>query len=91
MYSVAASYFEPSEIIAIDLDTDALEIARQNIEKYELEDQVKVINTDILKLMDGQGEKEIDLVGYFDTVIMNPPFGTKNNEGIDMKLLTACV
>jgi predicted RNA methylase len=24
---------------------------------------------------------------YFDTVIMNPPFGTKNNEGIDMKLL----
>lgn len=24
---------------------------------------------------------------YFDTVIMNPPFGTKNNAGIDMKFL----
>lgn len=23
----------------------------------------------------------------FDTVIMNPPFGTKNNEGIDCELL----
>lgn len=29
--------------------------------------------------------------GYFDTVIMNPPFGTKNNEGIDMKLLDCCI
>ena len=25
----------------------------------------------------------------FDTVIMNPPFGTKNNEGVDMELLQA--
>lgn len=24
---------------------------------------------------------------YFDTVVMNPPFGTKNNAGIDMKFL----
>lgn len=23
----------------------------------------------------------------FDTVLMNPPFGTKHNEGIDMKFL----
>ena len=26
-------------------------------------------------------------VNYFDTIIMNPPFGTKNNAGIDMALL----
>ena len=25
----------------------------------------------------------------FDTVVMNPPFGTKNNEGIDMLFLEA--
>lgn len=24
---------------------------------------------------------------YFDTVLMNPPFGTKNNAGVDMKFL----
>ena len=29
--------------------------------------------------------------GYFDTVIMNPPFGTKKNEGIDMALLDCCI
>jgi rRNA N6-adenosine-methyltransferase METTL5 len=28
---------------------------------------------------------------YFDTVIMNPPFGTKNNEGVDVKLLSAAI
>ena len=25
----------------------------------------------------------------FDTVLMNPPFGTKGNEGVDMQLLEA--
>lgn len=28
---------------------------------------------------------------YFDTVIMNPPFGTKNNAGVDMKFLEAAI
>lgn len=28
---------------------------------------------------------------YFDTVIMNPPFGTKNNAGIDMKFLETAI
>lgn len=28
---------------------------------------------------------------YFDTVIMNPPFGTKNNAGIDMKFLEVAI
>lgn len=28
---------------------------------------------------------------YFDTVIMNPPFGTKNNAGIDMEFLEVAV
>lgn len=27
----------------------------------------------------------------FDTVILNPPFGTKNNAGMDMKFLQAAV
>jgi predicted RNA methylase len=27
----------------------------------------------------------------FDTIVMNPPFGTKNNEGIDMELLESAV
>lgn len=28
---------------------------------------------------------------YFETVVMNPPFGTKNNAGIDMKFLETAI
>ena len=88
MYSVAASYFDPAEIVSIDIDEDALEIAKANIEHYELSDKVKVINTDLIELFESA---ENPYSSYFDTVIMNPPFGTKNNEGVDMKLLDCCI
>ena len=35
--------------------------------------------------------EDCEYKNYFDTVVMNPPFGTKNNEGIDMKLLACCI
>ena len=88
MYSLAAQYFEPKETIAIDIDADALEIARGNIEGFELEEQIKVINSDLVELFENPS---CEYKEYFDTVVMNPPFGTKNNEGIDMKLLACCI
>lgn len=33
------------------------------------------------------GMEGIDFDRKFDTVLMNPPFGTKQNSGIDMKFL----
>ena len=42
MYSVAASYFEPQQVVAFDIDEDALEIAKANIEGYELQDEVEL-------------------------------------------------
>ena len=30
-----------------------------------------------------------ELKEMFDTIVMNPPFGTKNNEGVDMQLMKA--
>ena len=59
MYSIAASYFEPEKIIAFDVDEDALEIARGNIDHYELEDQVELITTDILKLFETNNSSPI--------------------------------
>ena len=99
MYSIAASYFEPSKIVSVDIDTDALEIARANIEHYELTEQIQVFQGDLIESLfepkKGESiekpEKISDLYEYFDTIIMNPPFGTKNNEGVDMKLLNCCV
>lgn len=31
--------------------------------------------------------QDLKFDGEFDTVILNPPFGTKNNSGIDMEFL----
>lgn len=35
--------------------------------------------------------KTIHMGKKFDTIILNPPFGTKNNAGMDMKFLEAAV
>lgn len=60
--------------LGIDIDDEALNLSKDNCEEFEIE------NIDLLQL---------NIVGtenmwkkQFDTVIMNPPFGTKNNKGI---------
>lgn len=61
----------------IDVDEDALAVCRHNIEEFEM-DNISVECHDIKCL----GSDVIDrLKGHVDTVIMNPPFGTKHNEG----------
>ena len=96
MYSIAATYFEPSKIIAFEIDDGALQVAKENLEFFELEqEQVELIKMDILSIEQEEGKAEDErseagkYLNYFDTIVMNPPFGTKNNEGIDMKLLKA--
>ena len=36
-------------------------------------------------------EKNLKWNRYFDTVLLNPPFGTKNNKGMDMKFLKTAI
>ena len=51
-------------------DMDALDILRLNVEEFELEN-VDVVECDV---------KNISVKNKFDTVVMNPPFGTKHNK-----------
>lgn len=48
MYSVASCYFEPAEVVAFEIDEAAIEIAKENIEGYELEDEITIEKCDIL-------------------------------------------
>ena len=75
--SIGAAMLE-SQVISFDIDSDALDIARCNAENFEIEN-VDFIQLDLTKdpLQLRRG-LESNLV---DTVIMNPPFGTKNNKG----------
>ena len=66
------------QVLAFDVDRDAIEIAKCNAEEFELE------NTEFVQLDLTEEQSPImcdSKRGMVDTVIMNPPFGTKNNKG----------
>ena len=72
-------------ITGFEIDPEALEIAKANIEGAEVANaEIKLY--DLLTITSDPAYAK-----YFDTVVMNPPFGTKNNEGIDMQLLSAAI
>ncbi|CAJ0923895.1 unnamed protein product [Ranitomeya imitator] len=66
--------------IGFDIDEDALGIFRTNAEEFELPN-VDLVQCDVCSLPSTSLEKSVD------TVIMNPPFGTKHNKGMDMTFL----
>ncbi|GJQ83208.1 hypothetical protein Trydic_g18232 [Trypoxylus dichotomus] len=78
--TIGAATLEASFVIGFEIDPDAVDIYVQNIDGESLPN-VDVICCDVVKGIPSR------LYKFFDTVIMNPPFGTKHNEGIDMQFL----
>ncbi|KAK2849887.1 hypothetical protein Q7C36_008670 [Tachysurus vachellii] len=77
--SIGAAVLDAGLCIGFDIDSDALEIFKQNVEEFELPN-IDMVQCDICSIGSLYEKK-------FDTVIMNPPFGTKHNQGIDMQFL----
>ncbi|XP_024098690.1 rRNA N6-adenosine-methyltransferase METTL5 isoform X3 [Pongo abelii] len=65
--------------VGFDIDEDALEIFNRNAEEFGLTN-IDMVQCDVCLLSNRMSKS-------FDTVIMNPPFGTKNNKGTDMAFL----
>ena len=61
---------------------EALDIAKNNIEKLELEDNIQIIQMDVNQLRNCN-----KLNKYFDLVITNPPFGIRSENGADIEFL----
>ncbi|KAM9804971.1 rRNA N(6)-adenosine-methyltransferase METTL5 [Neosynchiropus ocellatus] len=78
--SIGASMLDAGLCVGLDIDDDALDIFRRNVEEFEVPN-VDILQCDLCALQDDAFCKK------FDTVIMNPPFGTKHNQGMDMKFL----
>ena len=64
-----------------DIDDDALEICNENREDMELHN-IDLVQQDITGIT-----QESRYCQQFDTVLLNPPFGTKNNKGTDLLFL----
>lgn len=81
MLSIACGFMESDYVLGIDIDGDALKTCQENIENAEL-NNIELLQCDCEKILQAsvKNDKENSLRFFnsFDTVIMNPPFGTKN-------------
>ncbi|EFA05147.1 rRNA N6-adenosine-methyltransferase Mettl5 [Tribolium castaneum] len=78
--SIGAAVLDASLVVGFEIDEDALGTFQENVEDQDV-GNIDCVQCDVVKMMPNRFHKT------FDTVIMNPPFGTKHNSGIDMKFL----
>ena len=76
--SIGSAMLGAQFVVGIDLDPDALETFTENVSGFEM-DNVDMVNADVTSK-----DCLSQMCKKFDTVVMNPPFGTKHNKGIDM-------
>jgi rRNA N6-adenosine-methyltransferase METTL5 len=86
--AIGAALCGASYVVAVDVDSSALDVATDNAEKYDVSEQIDFVAADIVHLLPGGSvTRPLQVV---DTVIMNPPFGTKR-KGIDMVFLQVAI
>jgi ribosomal protein L3 glutamine methyltransferase len=56
--------FPTAAVTASDISTDALDVARLNVDRYQLADRVQLVEADLLNGIEGS----------FDIIISNPPY-----------------
>lgn len=88
MLTIAAIMMGSLHNIGIDIDQDALAQAKANLQDFEMDADLVLGNVVELAAKEEKIllEEELRLDRKADTVIMNPPFGTKT-KGIDMVFL----
>ena len=71
---------DAGQVFSFDVDSDALEICQSNVDDFDVNSTVELISCDLI-----QSSQMLDYLTkrrFVDTVVMNPPFGTKNNKGM---------
>ena len=66
----------------MDIDEEALVTCSSNMKEFDISN-MDLMQSNIQNLLTEVGR----LHGAFDTVVMNPPFGTKHNEGEAQRVL----
>ncbi|CAG7828362.1 unnamed protein product [Allacma fusca] len=80
-------------VCGFEVDEDAIEIAIGNCDEMfdDSENPVNFVNTEIDIRSDALSPALERFSSCFDVIIMNPPFGTKNNAGADYKFLKQAI
>ncbi|VDP80434.1 unnamed protein product [Echinostoma caproni] len=81
--SIGARLLGASYVVAVDIDPDAISDLVQNLESFDMKDEaIDAILCDAIRFGAEEDRK------LFDTVVLNPPFGTNlSNAGIDIEFL----
>ncbi|KAI2799032.1 hypothetical protein RDWZM_006773 [Blomia tropicalis] len=86
---IGCAFLGASYVLGIDIDSDALAQCAENCStiRDDSEDESMLTNLDLIQgdICDDQFCSKLNQ--RFQVVVMNPPFGTKNNKGIDMLFL----
>ena len=64
--AIGSALLGAQEIVGVDIDSDAIEVALTNAEKLNIKEKTQWITADIAAIK-----------GKFDTVLQNPPFGVQ--------------
>ncbi|XP_061413365.1 rRNA N6-adenosine-methyltransferase METTL5 [Lethenteron reissneri] len=80
--SIGAAMLGAGLCVGFDVDKEALETCLHNVDEFDV-GVVDVVQSDVCALHQPRWRKA------FHTVVMNPPFGTKKNKGMDMVFLQA--
>ncbi|OQR74060.1 methyltransferase protein 5-like [Tropilaelaps mercedesae] len=77
--AVGSALLGADHVLAIDIDEAPLEICQSNLAEFDLAKNVSLLQADVSLLSQA-------LRGIIDTVIMNPPFGTRS-KGADLMFI----
>ena len=85
MLGIGACILGAGHVIGFDIDPAALAIAQENSESLDI-DTLDLVMCNVASTTEKPNPVLTAFAArpQFDTVVMNPPFGTKKNAGMDM-------
>ncbi|OQV23189.1 Methyltransferase-like protein 5 [Hypsibius exemplaris] len=86
--TIGSALLDADFVYGLDIDPVALKLFTRNSNEADV-DNVEAVLMDVTTISDSADGGRMS--GLFDTVILNPPFGTKGNKGIDVQFLQAAL